>query len=248
MKATLAAGLLVASVCWPAVAQYGAAAKPAAAADSSGLTNATAAASAASTNKPDIKELMKGNSFTNGVGMAMVKISPTLWAGRFDVTQEEYQKVAGSNPSQFPGDRNPVDSVSWNDAGDFCAKLTERERKEEMLPEGFVYSLPTQAQWELLSAGAELKDAATSMGTRRNGTAPVGSLGANSLGLYDTRGNVWQWCLDPQDKPYRVLRGGAWDTIAEPSSRLEFRWYSQSPDEKQNDFGFRVVLEPAGAQ
>jgi formylglycine-generating enzyme required for sulfatase activity len=248
MKATLAASLLVAFVCWPAVAQYGATAKPAGVTDSTGLTNATTAATGVSTNKPDIKELIKGDSFTNGVGMVMVKISPALWAGRFDVMQEEYQKIAGSNPSQFPGDRNPVDSVSWNDAGDFCAKLTESERKEEMLPEGFVYSLPTQAQWELLSAATELKDAVTSMGARRSSTAPVGSLGANSLGLYDTRGNVWQWCLDPQDKPYRVLRGGAWDSFIEVNLRPEFRWFSNGPDDRKNVYGFRCVLMLEGGK
>ena len=106
--------------------------------------------------KTDLKELMAGDSFTNSIGMVMVKISSTLWAGKFDVTQDEYQKVMGANPSQFVGGRNPVDSVSWNDARSFCAKLTETERKEEMLPTGFAYSLPTQAQWESLASGTTL--------------------------------------------------------------------------------------------
>jgi len=202
----------------------------------------TDTASAVATNKPDIKELMNGSSFTNSIGMTMLKISPALWAGKYDVTQEEYRKVTGSNPSRFHGDRNPVDSVSWNDAMAFCRKLTEEERKADMLPEDFVYTLPTQAQWESFVGGAELNDAVTSQNTSRSGTAPVGSLGANSLGLYDIRGNVWQWCLDPQDKPFRVLRGGSWETSIEVNLRPEFRYYSNGPDERKNTFGFRCVL------
>ena len=180
--------------------------------------------------------------------MLLVKISPTLWAGKYEVTQEEYKKVAGSNPSQFAGDRNPVDSVSWSDAKDFCAKLDEAERKEEMLPEGFTYTLPTQAQWETLMADAKLSDAVTSEGKSRSGTAPVGSLGANNLGLCDTRGNVWEWCLDPQDKPYRVLRGAGWSSWIEINLRPEFCWYGDGPDQKKNTFGFRCVLLNAGGK
>jgi formylglycine-generating enzyme required for sulfatase activity len=235
MRKTIAAALLL-TLCLPVcrAQQAAGSAAPAGSAD------------AASTNKPDIKELMKLGGFTNSIGMVLVKISPALWAGKFMVTQKEYQKVMGANPSQFGGERNPVDSASWNDAQAFCAKLTQTERKEKMLPEGFAYTLPTQSQWESLVAGADLKDAVTSLGARRSGTAPVGSLGPNSLGLCDMRGNLWQWCLDPQDKPYRVLRGGAWDTFIEVNSRLDFRWYSKGPDEGKNIYGLRCVLAPGG--
>lgn len=197
-----------------------------------------------STNKPDIKELIKEPSFTNATGLVMVKISETLWAGAYEVTQEEYQKIMGSNPSRFPGARHPVDSVSWNDAKSFCAKLTEAESQEEMLPEGYVYSFPTEAQWESLAAGAQLKDAVTSEKSSRSGTANVGSLAANGQGLYDTRGNVWEFCLDPQDKPFRVLRGAGWNTSYEPNLRTEFRWYASGPDDRKENYGFRCVLVP----
>ena len=197
----------------------------------------------AATKKPDIKELIKLPAFTNSSGMIMVKISDKLWASKYEVTQEEYQKVAGANPSQSPGNSNPVDSVSWNDALGFCNQLTEAERKEEMLPEGMAYSLPTQSQWESFAAGVDLKDAVTGSGAQRSGSSPVGSLGPNSSGMHDVRGNVWEWCLDPQDKPFRVARGGAWDTFIEVNLRPEFRWYSNGPDDTKNSIGFRCVLE-----
>ena len=194
--------------------------------------------------KPDLKTLLALPAFTNETGMVLLKISDALWVGVYEVTQKEYQKVTGSNPSKFQGDNNPVDSVSWNDAIGFCAKLDAVEKKEKLLPEGFAYTLPTQAQWETLAAGAELKDAVTSDTTRRSSTAPVGSLGATGPGVYDIRGNVWEWCLDPQDKPFRVLRGAAWDSWIEINLRPEFRWYSDGPDEKKSSFGFRCVLAP----
>jgi len=233
------------------LAQDSTAAKPATAVATntvSGKQPAAATGTGSSTNKPDIKELIKGPGFTNDSLIAMVKISPTLWAGMFEVTQEQYQKVMGSNPSDFRGDHNPVDSVSWNDAQGFCAKLTDVEKKADMLPEGFEYALPTQAQWETLMDGADVKDAVTSLDSSRTGTARVGSLKPNSLNLYDTRGNVWEFCMDPEDKPYRVLRGGAWDTFIDINIRPEFRWYSNGPDDRKNVYGFRCVLVPATAK
>lgn len=205
-------------------------------------TNAPAAAEpeAAST-ELDLKELLKLPQFTNDTGMVMVKISDAQWVGAYEVTQEEYQKIAGSNPSSFQGARNPVESVSWNDAMSFCTKLTEAEAGKKMLPEGMTYTLPTQAQWESLAAGADLKNAVTGSGTRRSSTAAVGSLGATGTGLYDIRGNVCEWCLDPQDKPFRVARGAAWDTFVEVNLRPEFRWYF-APGDRKNNVGFRCVL------
>lgn len=197
----------------------------------------------AATEKPDPNELLKKfNTFTNSLGMVLVKISPTLWAGKFEVTQAEYAKVVGANPSRFGGAQHPVDSVSWNDAMAFCRRLNDLERQEKMLPEGFAYRLPTQQEWLTLMGDADLQDAVTSRGVSRSGTAPVGSLGPNSRGLYDTRGNVWEFCLDPQDTPYRVLRGAAWNTFVEVNTRPEFRYYSRGPDDRQPEFGFRVVL------
>ena len=207
------------------------------------LTNAPAADG--DTNEVDIAELMKLPAFTNDTGMIMVKLSEQLWVSAYETTQDDYKKIAGSNPSRFQGARNPVESVSWNDAIDFCAKLTVAENEKKMLPEKFAYALPTQAQWEALAAGAELKDAITSSSTTRSGTAPVGTLSATGPGIYDIRGNVCEWCLDPQDMPYRVARGSSWQNWIEINLRPEFRWY-EAPEVRKEIIGFRVVLEPKG--
>ena len=132
-----------------------------------------------------------------------------------------------------------MDSVSWEDAVEFCAKLTTREQAAGRLPKGYVYDLPTDAQWDQFAVGTDLKTAVTSIATARTGTADVGQVPANPLGLYDVLGNVWEWCRDwynneirkkdaNRDMPYvpsdaeaaangpeetfKVLRGGAWDT------------------------------------
>jgi len=194
-----------------------------------------------------LRQMMASNNIvTNTVGIVLVKIAPGFWAGKFEVTQDSYQKVMNANPSAFPGKDRPVDSVNWNDAMAFCDKLTQKEKLLRELPIGYSYSLPTQDQWLNLAGSTTLDDAVTSLPpNHHDSTEPVGSLGANSLGLYDTRGNVMEWCLDPQDQPYRVLRGGAWDTFVEPNTRLEFRNYSP-PDQSKNDYGFRVVLQGSG--
>jgi formylglycine-generating enzyme required for sulfatase activity len=122
----------------------------------------------------------------------------------------------------------------------FCAKLNSKEKTD--LPDGFSYTLPTQDQWLMLMGNASLSDAVIKLNNGNcSSTAPVGSLGANSLGLYDTRGNVMEWCLDPQDQPYRVLRGGAWDTCVEVNARPVFLW-KVKPDDAKNSYGFRVIL------
>ena len=208
------------------------------------ITNAPAATEGG-TNEVDIKELMKLPSFTNDTGMVMVKNSDALWVGAYEVTQEEYQKIVGNNPSQFAGARHPVDSVSWTEAMAFCDKLNAAEAKAKMLPEGLAYTLQTQAQWDGFAKSAELKDAVTSANASRTSTAPVGSLGATAPGLYDIRGNVWEWCLDTQNPAARVARGGAWDSWIDINLRRDFRWYG-SPDAHSNATGFRCVLEPKG--
>jgi formylglycine-generating enzyme required for sulfatase activity len=189
-----------------------------------------------------LKQLMvAGNVVTNTVGVVLVKISPGLWAGQFETTQSAYKKTMQSNPSTFKGANRPVDSVSWNNATAFCAKLTTMEQAAKELPAGYSYTLPTQSQWMTLMDNATLQDAVMKISNGSSSTAPVGSLGANSLGLYDTRGNVMEWCLDSNNEANRVLKGGAWDTWLDINARPDFNWYA-GLDEAKSSYGFRVIL------
>jgi hypothetical protein len=67
-----------------------------------------------------------------------------FYLGKYEVTQEEYEKVMGNNPSKFKGDKLPVEMVSWNDTVEFCEALNKKER----IPRGWEFALPTEAQWE----------------------------------------------------------------------------------------------------
>jgi formylglycine-generating enzyme required for sulfatase activity len=144
-----------------------------------------------------------------------VTISKGFWLGRHEVTQAQWQALMGSNPSSFKDPSLPVEKVSWNDAMAFCKKLTERERAAGRLPEGYAYTLPTEARWEYacragtttaLNNGTNLT---STYGACRNldalgwyhensggTTHPVGQKQPNGWGLYDMHGNVWEWCAD----------------------------------------------------
>ncbi|MCD8482812.1 MAG: SUMF1/EgtB/PvdO family nonheme iron enzyme [Verrucomicrobia bacterium] len=77
-----------------------------------------------------------------------VVIASAFWMGRFEVTQSEFERIVGQNPSRFRGPHLPVDSVTWHEAMQFAELLTAREREAGRLPPGFVYRLPTEAEWE----------------------------------------------------------------------------------------------------
>ncbi len=149
-----------------------------------------------------------------------VTLTRDYWLGKLEVTQAQYQAVMGTNPSEFPGANLPVETVSWNDAMDFCAQLTANEKAAGRLPSGYEYTLPTEAQWEYacraetktaLNSGKNLtsKDECPNMDecpemdevgwywyNSGNKTHSVGQKQSNAWGLYDMHGNVFEWCLD----------------------------------------------------
>ena len=201
-----------------------------------------------------------------------VRISHGFWLGKYEVTQEEYEKLMGKNPSRFKGVRNPVECVSWNDAVAFCKKLTERERAAGRLPAGYVYRLPTEAEWEYAARGGpkskgckysgsdDLDAVGWYDGNSGRKTHPVGQKQPNELGLYDMSGNVWEWCLDWYDSGYyrkspgtdpvntagassRVSRGGSWYNSA-GYCRAAIRDRVR-PDSADSLLGFRVCLAPS---
>jgi formylglycine-generating enzyme required for sulfatase activity len=201
-----------------------------------------------------------------------VTISRGFWMGKFLVTQKEYLAVMGANPSAFAGDLNrPVESVNWNDATTYCARVTHRERAGGRIAANSEYRLPTEAEREYACrAGTSTRFSygddpgytnltnyawyrANSDGT----THPVGEKLPNPWGLYEMHGNVLEWCqdwsgaypgrmvLDPQGPATgssRVFRGGLWDGPAS-YCRSASRGHS-NPGGRNPYIGFRVVLAP----
>ena len=194
-----------------------------------------------STNEP-VEAKDPGPDFTNSVYMELVKVPGDFWAGKYEVTQDQYEKVTGSNPSAFQGTNRPVDSVTWFDAMSFCKQMTALDLKKKRIPEGYHYTLPTEDEWTNLVADASLDQAVASLTDRRTSSSPVGSLAPNSLGLYDIRGNVMEFVLSDESQPYRFLKGGSWADYVDINLRPEFRWYCR-PDEATNTFGFRCLLK-----
>jgi hypothetical protein len=185
------------------------------------------------------------HDFTNAAGMEMVWIAPAgFWSGKYEVLQGEYEKVMGYRAGTFAGARRPVETVSWTDAATFCKKLTDLDRKTGKLPAGYIYNLPTESQWETLTADASLDDAVTSSGdTDRSGTEVAGNKKPNKYGIYDTRGNVWEWMstLFDGNSQRHVIRGASW--LSSKSNTLDFSYREGAPENyRDRTIGFRCVL------
>ncbi len=142
----------------------------------------------------------------------MRRMPAGYWVACDPVTQAEYEAVTGENPSRFQElpehERHPVENVSWEDATEFCIRLTAAERAAGRLPAGWRYDLPTDAQFDEFSASADLRSAVMSLDAARpqDATAPVGPDSGrppSPLGLRDVFGNVWQWCRDWYDESIR---------------------------------------------
>jgi formylglycine-generating enzyme required for sulfatase activity len=207
-----------------------------------------------------------------------VTITQPFWLGQTEVTQAQWQAVMGSSisnqrdladrswPLRGEGADYPVYYVSWYDSMAFCRELTEREQQEGRLPQGYEYSLPTEAQWEYACrAGTTGKyagiidDMAWYDDNSGNLTHPVAKKNPNDWGLYDMHGNVWEWCLDwygdysgysvtdPTGAPsgsFRVSRGGGWGSNARDCRSADRD--GSRPDRRSINLGLRLALRPVG--
>ena len=172
-----------------------------------------------------------------------VTLTDGYWLGKHEVTQSQWQKVMGSNPSRFKGVDRPVESVSWTEVTSFCDKLTASERMAGRLSAGMAYQLPTEAQWEyacragtktafsfgnsLTARQANIWPLLQSTSTWASSTG-VGKYLANGWGFHDMHGNVSEWCADWYgDYP----AGAARDPVgpADGSGRVISRWFPEVP-------------------
>jgi hypothetical protein len=189
--------------------------------------------------------LARGRGFIAACGMPMVWIpGGDFWAAKYPMVQSEFETVAKYNPSFFRDPNRPVESISWDYANSFCEKLTDFEREAGRLPAGYKYSLPTETQWSTLNDDADIDQAATSRNAPLSSTQDVGYSSPNKYGLYDTLGNVWEWCLDTiDDQGDHSLRGGSWLSSSDnfPSADTRVVAVSKNADKFT---GFRVVLVP----
>jgi len=176
-----------------------------------------------------------------------------FYMDKTEVTQAEYERVMGNNPSIFKGcPYCPVENVSWHDAKAYCDKVGKR--------------LPTEAEWEYAARAGTTTPYYWGNGSpdvyawyKDNSgekTQPVGQKKPNAWGLYDMSGNVWEWCSDwygekyyaespgqnpqgPTGGQYRVLRGGSWDLY--PEFLRSANRYRFEPVFRNLNFGFRCV-------
>ena len=189
-------------------------------------------------------------------GQHRVTLTRGFYLGKYEVTQDQWQRVMGENPARFAdaGRKAPVERVSWEDCQAFCRKLGEGFR------------LPTEAEWEYAARGGPVSRGFTYSGSDHldnvgwfNGnsgirTIDVGQRRANELGLHDMSGNVFEWCqdgdgdypsgavIDPVDRstgPERIFRGGAWNGNAR-NCRCANR-ASSMPTMRGGDLGLRLV-------
>ena len=191
----------------------------------------------------------------------------SYYIGETEVTQELWQAVMGSNPSNFSGSRKPVENVSWDDCQEFIRKLNSLT--------GQKFRLPTEAEWEYAARGGNESRGYKYSGsntlsnvawywdnipsqkseTTGYGTQNVATKSPNELGLYDMSGNVWEWCQDrfgsyssssqtnptgPSSGSSRVRRGGSWGSSAR-GCRVSIRGYG-SPGGMFNILGLRLAL------
>ena len=190
----------------------------------------------------------------------------SFWVSRREISQADYIALMTNNPSVNVGTNLPVENVTWTEAAEFCRRLTELEAAAGRLPDGYVFRLPSEAEWEYAARGGgywpwgsiERTNLTVSAWFAPNSfyvTHPVGRLAPNAYGLQDMLGNVAEWCADwygpyptgtvidrvgPLFGTQRVIRGG---NILDSETGIRAAARSSAPPEFRSRLvGFRVVL------
>jgi formylglycine-generating enzyme required for sulfatase activity len=199
-----------------------------------------------------------------------VSVTEGFWLGRTEVTQAQQFAVLGHNPNAAVsfalGPDRPLDQVSWEKAMEFCRVLTERERVAGRLPAGYVYSLPTEAQWELAARAGDPEErmtsarfAAEAWTAKNSGYLPqaVDGRTENPWGLADMFGNVSELCFDwdaqwvpvselpKMSDPFKescAVRGGSFETSPGAPEFAYSGHTSRGRNNSGGNVGFRIVL------
>jgi len=191
-------------------------------------------------------ELVPEKSFKNSIGMEMVCLSKEYWVSKYEVTQGQYEEVMGNNPTfhRYVGSKNPVSSVKGFEAEDFCNRLTESEKLNNSLSDGYVYALPSFKEWLEYVADAPLEGSVTSGNYNYPHNSaflqPVGSGEKNRLGVYDLRGNVCEYSRDKYEKSNYIF-GASWGEKRKGRLRIRNKG-SYGRNDASCDVGFRCVL------
>ena len=201
-----------------------------------------------------------------------VILSKGFYLGKYEVTQEQYQKVLGDNPSKIKGKNRPVDLITWNDAVSFCEILNQKKNA----PRGMIFTLPTEAEWEYACrAGSVTKfawgdeinnqqanynwDGDWDDGKDYQHARDVGQYPPNSWGFHDMHGNVREWTFDwyresypigilidptgPSNGIKRSVRSGSYITW---NDGVSSGWRTaRYQNESTSELGFRLCLAPA---
>jgi len=157
--------------------------------------------------------------------------------GKYEVPQDLWQAVMGTNPSVWKGPRNSVEKLSLDDAKSFCKTTTVLMRKAKLIRNDEEIRLPSETEWEYVArAGTttkysfgddkqELNDFAWSTHNAAGNDPPGGAKKPNPWGLYDIHGYLWEWCTpsEPEqadasdEEPNGIVRGGSWK---DPANKL----------------------------
>lgn len=201
--------------------------------------------------------MMGSNEKANEKPIHKVTISKSFYLGTTEVTQEQWEKVLGHNPSKLKHPQNPVESVSWYHVRLFISKLNKLENTTK-------YRLPTEAEWEYAAGNGADDLEKYAWYYNKNDKAKnlqpqaVGQKMPNKWGLYDMYGNVWEWVEDWYDENYyakspekdplnnrmsesSIIKGGSCYNSVEflrQSVRIP-----HSSNYESDDIGFRVVFE-----